>query len=424
VELPPDEQSPSAVEQLRSLVSNIAGDVFRLPSEKKRKPEPVGQTGVVPMLEPPRSRPRPPRAPMLGQFLILTERYLELMWRDKKSVWLLALQAPIVALFILIGFANKPYQEEIIAPRDLDPEERLVLQVANALSEELSKELKPEDEQKYADKIKELLTLQRVQGTDGQPIDPNKVIDRIRKFRRDNMIQQILDSKLPVVPDRKIVNPRYTYMLLFILSVTVIWFGCNNAAKEIVKEDAIYSRERAVNLGIFPYLGSKFVVLSVLTAFHTLILMVVIYGGLALLHAIWPTQQVPDESLRQDYLTQYGLLSLLGVAGVAMGLLVSACVGSPDRASTLLPYVLIPQIILGGGIMAVSSQPLWTLSHVSSPVYWAYRGTIKVPPFMPDYFKIDMYMEPGIGWPLAALGIQIVVLMALTVVAMRAKDVR
>src|SRR5262249_2862908 len=57
------------------------------------------------------------------------------------------------------------------------------------------------------------------------------------------------------------VNPRYTYMLLFILVMIVLWFGCNNAAKEIVKEEAIYGRERAVNLGILPYLASKFLVL-------------------------------------------------------------------------------------------------------------------------------------------------------------------
>ena len=36
---------------------------------------------------------------------------------------------------------------------------------------------------------------------------------------------------------------------LFLVSIIVLWSGCNNAAKEIVKEEAIYGRERAVNLG-------------------------------------------------------------------------------------------------------------------------------------------------------------------------------
>ena len=56
---------------------------------------------------------------------------------------------------------------------------------------------------------------------------------------------------------------------------------CNNAAKEIVKEEAIYGRAgRAVNLGIFPYLASKFVVLTVITAFQVLVFLVCIHGVL------------------------------------------------------------------------------------------------------------------------------------------------
>ena len=74
-------------------------------------------------------------------------------------------------------------------------------------------------------------------------------------------------------------NPRNSYMLLFMLVVVVMWFGCNNAAKEIVKEEAIYSRERAVNLGIAPYLASKFLVLSVVTMLHALILLTASCSG-------------------------------------------------------------------------------------------------------------------------------------------------
>ena len=62
-------------------------------------------------------------------------------------------------------------------------------------------------------------------------------------------------------------------MLLSIVVIAVLWFGCNNAAKEIVKEEAIYGRERAVNLRILPYLGSKFLVLGVIAALQTLLFM-------------------------------------------------------------------------------------------------------------------------------------------------------
>jgi hypothetical protein len=40
---------------------------------------------------------------------------------------------------------------------------------------------------------------------------------------------------------------------------------------------------------------------------------------------------------------------------VAPGLLLSACVATPGRANALLPYVLTPQMSLGGGILSVQT---------------------------------------------------------------------
>src|SRR5262249_1932758 len=145
------------------------------------------------------------------------------------------------------------------------------------------------------------------------------------------------DREMPVVPERQMVDPRYTYMLLFMVVIIVLWFGCNNAAKEIVKEEAIYGRERAVNLGILPYLSSKFLLLSLITALQSLVLMVLLYGALEGLHHFDARFQVPPEIYRLSYAGQFGVLTLLSMTGVALGLLLSACVSSPDRANALLP---------------------------------------------------------------------------------------
>src|SRR5205085_950139 len=146
------------------------------------------------------------------------------------------------------------------------------------------------------------------------------------------------------------------------LVLVVLWFGCNNAAKEIVKEEAVYARERAVNLGIVPYLASKFVVLAALTALHALLLMAALYGTLELLARLVPGSTAPHPHQYLAYLPQFGVLVLLAIAGVALGLLLSACVSTPDRANALLPYVLIPQIILGGGFLSVQSGLLHALA--------------------------------------------------------------
>jgi hypothetical protein len=244
-----------------------------------------------------------------------------------------------------------------------------------------------------------------------------------RQLHQSNLIGNLLAFDGPVVPDRRAINPRYTYMLLFILVMIVLWFGCNNAAKEIVKEEAVYGRERAVNLGITPYLASKFLVLSAITALHALMLMVIVYGSLEALQALVPGSSAPPPLYRLDYLPQFGVLVLLAMSGVALGLLLSACVATPDRANALLPYVLIPQLILGGGILGVSGGPLYYLAVSLSPVYWAYRAVHLRADTLPPAYPGHVDYPDGVGLPCAALILQTVLMLALTAWALRRKEV-
>jgi hypothetical protein len=245
-----------------------------------------------------------------------------------------------------------------------------------------------------------------------------------RQFRASHIPGKLLAVRGPVLPDRQGLNPRYTYIMLFIVAMIVLWFGCNNAAKEIVKEEAIYSRERAVNLHVLPYLASKFLVLSVITAVHALTLIVILYGTLELLHATVPGRSVPPAQHMLGYPAQFGVLVLLAMTGVALGLLLSACVSTPDRANALLPYVLIPQIILGGGILSVHHGLLQYVAVTLSPVYWAYRaihlGAASLPSGLPRHAPY----EDGGRVPCQALLIQMAVLLLLTAWFLRRKDAR
>jgi len=61
---------------------------------------------------------------------------------------------------------------------------------------------------------------------------------------------------------------RVTYSLntLLLLSVSCFWFGCNTAAKELVKERLIFLRECDFNLRVAAYFASKFGVLALIAA--------------------------------------------------------------------------------------------------------------------------------------------------------------
>jgi hypothetical protein len=218
------------------------------------------------------------------------------------------------------------------------------------------------------------------------------------------------------------VDPRFTYILLFLVVIIVLWFGCNNAAKEIVKEEAIYSRERAVNLGIFPYLASKFLVLTLITALQTLLLLVLVYGVMELLHGLlgWA---VPWPGYRLDYLEQFGVLVVLSMTGVALGLLLSACAATPERATTLLPYVLIPQIILGGGIIPIKDGLMHAAAALLSPAYWTFRAVRRGATTLPADLPFTMHYNDSVWLACAALAVQTVVLLGLTAWALRRKDV-
>jgi ABC-type multidrug transport system ATPase subunit/pSer/pThr/pTyr-binding forkhead associated (FHA) protein len=132
---------------------------------------------------------------------------------------------------------------------------------------------------------------------------------------------------------------------LFIMAAAAVWFGTINAAREIVKETPIYQRERTVNLGLFPYIMSKVFVLGILCIVQSFLLLVIVglKGG------------YPDKGiLLPAFVELYISLFLTSLGGLMMGLAVSAIAPNTDRAMSLVPLLLIPQIIFAGSTFKLS----------------------------------------------------------------------
>ena len=126
----------------------------------------------------------------------------------------------------------------------------------------------------------------------------------------------------------------------FALSLCSIWFGTSVASREIVREQPIYERERMVNLGILPYLGSKLFVLGAIVAVQCVILFV----PLKLLDLVG-LMPMPGMILG---IPQFIVMLLTAAVGVALGLFISALVKTSEMATSLIPLILIPQIIFSG----------------------------------------------------------------------------
>ena len=121
---------------------------------------------------------------------------------------------------------------------------------------------------------------------------------------------------------------------LFIAAIVSIWFGANNAVREIVSEAAIYSRERLVNLKIPSYVFSKFTVLSGIALVQCVLFIGILVGM--------------NRLAARDFLLLTVVLYLTSLAGITTGLFFSALVNSTEKAMSVLPLILIPQLLLSG----------------------------------------------------------------------------
>lgn len=127
--------------------------------------------------------------------------------------------------------------------------------------------------------------------------------------------------------------------LVFMLALTGVWFGVINAAREICKESAVLRRERLAGLSPGAYLTSKLVVLAALVIMQSALLV-----GVLALRLDMPAHGIVMPALVEIYFT----VVLAGFAGVALGLALSAVAATPDKAMSLIPIVLVPQVLFAG----------------------------------------------------------------------------
>lgn len=159
----------------------------------------------------------------------------------------------------------------------------------------------------------------------------------------------------------------YAQQTLLIMVSSAIWFGIINAAREIVKEAPIYRREHAINLGAIPYVLSKVLVLGVLSALQSFILLYVvsIKSGL-------PRTGIIIQGDHGGFIELYITLLLAAFSGMMLGLLVSAVAPNTDRAMSLVPILLVPQIIFANVIFTLSGAT--NIVSFFVPARWAQQA--------------------------------------------------
>lgn len=151
-------------------------------------------------------------------------------------------------------------------------------------------------------------------------------------------------------------------LTVFLTGLAALWFGCSNAAREIVGEWAILRREWMVGLQLWPYLLSKFAVLGGLCVFQCLVLVLIVSSL-----CNWKAASA----------SMYVFTLTAALAGLGIGICISALSRTSEMAVGLLPLVLIPMVVLGGALLPVHKMPSMVRAAASiMPSRWTYEGML------------------------------------------------
>ncbi|MBP88943.1 MAG: hypothetical protein CMJ64_19880 [Planctomycetaceae bacterium] len=289
---------------------------------------------------------RRPLFALWRQFHLLLRRYSAIQWADKRALSMIFGQCFVIAALLvwLFGDISKLDVEKIAQQRE---EQLYELQYGESLVD-LS-----EEDRRFLEEDEEYV-----------------------KQRHEQRKELTAEAELEKRTD-------LSSKLLFLLSISCVWFGCNNAAKEIVKERTIYEKERDAGLRIVSYYASKLVLLGCLSVLQASLF-------------FWIVNRFTH--LGGDATQQWLLLSLSSLTGVTMGLAISALATTEDLAATIVPLALIPQIILAGLIAPLSTYTRG-FSQVCIPAFWSFQGLLtSLEEPLPERLHSAGYLNLSLDW--------------------------
>jgi hypothetical protein len=154
--------------------------------------------------------------------------------------------------------------------------------------------------------------------------------------------------------------------LLLTLIIGACFVGAANAVRELVKERAIYRRERAAGLSAGVYLLSKILILGLITGIQAVLLVVIGLGGRPM-----PVHGAVTSPLPELMLAMAGL----AIVSMAMGLLVSAAVSTSEKTMPLLVLLSLAQVILCGALVALPGKLGLEQLALPAPSRWGMAAT-------------------------------------------------
>jgi ABC transport system ATP-binding/permease protein len=209
------------------------------------------------------------------------------------------------------------------------------------------------------------------------------------------MINLALRDKDPFVLGSKadVALPGLALQVLLVFTCAALWVGLSSSLQEVVKESAIYLRERLVNLRIVSYIASKVGILVGLALIQT----VLIVATVGLSFKLNSTDLI-------NWVVGMTITTFLTLTtSFSLGLLVSAAVGNSSQANSTFPLILLPQIIFSGVMFKLQNLGTWiSWLMLSRWSIGAYGTVININKLLPEAMQTkvleDMPFPTGITY--------------------------
>jgi ABC-type multidrug transport system ATPase subunit/pSer/pThr/pTyr-binding forkhead associated (FHA) protein len=198
--------------------------------------------------------------------------------------------------------------------------------------------------------------------------------------------------------------------LLFLALIAVLG-GAAGSVRELIKERAMYVRERTAGLSAGAYLLSKVTVLGLITGLQAAALVLIGVAGVPLpRHGAYLPSPLAEILLA---------VVVLAIASMTVGLAVSAFVDSSEKTMQALVLIAIVQVMLSGGVLALGAG-LQQLAYVA-PARWGFGATASTVDL--NALLAGSGKTPDTLWDhrpsawLLAMGVQVLLVVVFTLIA-------
>ncbi len=179
-----------------------------------------------------------------------------------------------------------------------------------------------------------------------------------------------------------------TNAFVFMMSFEAVLAGLFVSSGELLQDRPVYLREKMLNLRVLPYVLSKAFLYIVFAYFQVGLYLLILWVGLD-----YPKMGLYLPGGLEIFVT----LFLTMLAGISLGLVISALSRSAGMLNYLLALVLFFQFFLAGAIVDLRGSPLEPLSYLSV-TRWSLTG-LGVSIDLPRLVDGTILCEPDPGSP-------------------------